>query len=84
MNQRSIIQHRLRQIEEIKWQSARPRILFQSQRDEPVGHASDTANAAANAVANPKGRIWDSLRLKKVLQEQIKVTYIIPTHQICS
>ncbi|KAB2627859.1 hypothetical protein D8674_032654 [Pyrus ussuriensis x Pyrus communis] len=74
MNQGSIIQHRLRQIEEIKWQSARPGILFQSQWDEPVGHASDNANAAANAVANPKGRIWDSLRSKKALQEQIKVS----------
>ncbi|CAN6721898.1 unnamed protein product [Malus baccata var. baccata] len=74
MNQRSIIQHRLRQIEEIKWQSARPGILFQSQWGEPVGHASDTANAAANAVANPKGRIWDSLRSKKALQEQIKIS----------
>ncbi|KAM1021883.1 hypothetical protein FF1_042862 [Malus domestica] len=73
-NQRSIVRNRLRQIQELKWKSARPGILFQRQWDEPNGYVGDNANAAANAIANPKRRIWDSLSLKKALQEQIKVS----------
>ncbi|XP_068313738.1 uncharacterized protein [Pyrus communis] len=73
-NQRSIVRNRLRHIQELKWKSARPGILFQRQWDEPNGYVGDNANAAANAIANPKRRIWDSLSLKKALQEQIKVS----------
>ncbi|KAM1133632.1 hypothetical protein ACFX19_043568 [Malus domestica] len=87
-NQRSIMHHRLRQIQELQWQGRqiqelqwqgdRPGIVFERQWDEAIAEARATANpnadanAAANAIAT--ARIWDSLSSKKALQEQIKVT----------
>ncbi|KAM1118647.1 hypothetical protein ACFX13_043635 [Malus domestica] len=87
-NQRSIMHHRLRQIQELQWQGRqiqelqwqgdRPGIVFERQWDEAIAEARASANpnadanAAANAIAT--ARIWDSLSSKKALQEQIKVT----------
>ncbi|KAM2021089.1 hypothetical protein ACFX16_043150 [Malus domestica] len=76
INPRNVVENCLRQIQELKWRSARSGIIFQSQWDgEAIAdHASYDANAAAYSIANAKGKIWDSLSSKKALQEQIRVT----------
>lgn len=91
-NQRNIVQYRLRQVQQLKWQRESLAVLLQGQWDEAIanasgnasGNANVNANSAANAAANAiaKGKIWDSLGSKKSLLEQIKVTHKILTHQI--
>ncbi|VVA11774.1 PREDICTED: proton [Prunus dulcis] len=79
-NQRNIVQYRLRQIQQLKWQRESLAVLLQGQWDEAIAKASGNANANANSAANAaanaiaKGKIWDSLGSKKSLLEQIKNT----------
>ncbi|KAM1224011.1 hypothetical protein ACFX2G_043930 [Malus domestica] len=73
LNQRKIVHYRLRQIQELKCQIAsRTAILLQRKWDGAISNAKANANVAAAAIF--KGKIWDALRSKKSLREQIRET----------
>ncbi|KAM1118644.1 hypothetical protein ACFX13_043632 [Malus domestica] len=73
LNQRKIVHYRLRQIQELKCQIAsRTAILLQRKWDGAISNAKANANVAAAAIF--KGKIWDALRSKKPLREQIRET----------